>query len=68
MAQLNSAGIHCRQCDCVRSYTGPSKVGLQSCDQCNHSLTQHQVDTQVTYALDTSGRLPGDFEIGAQFE
>ena len=67
MAQLNSAGIHCQECDCVGSYTGPSKVGYAQCD-CKHPLVRHLVDTQAAYAMDTTGRMPDDFEIGAQFE
>jgi hypothetical protein len=68
MARLNSAGIHCYDCGCVSTYTGPTKVGSSKCGQCDHPLVRHQVDTQAGYALDSTGRMPDDFEIGAQFE
>jgi hypothetical protein len=68
MGILSSAGIHCRVCDCIGTYSGPTKVGNKACEICKHELRDHQVDTQVTYALDSSGRLPADFEIGAHFQ
>ena len=67
MSTVKSAGIHCLECDCQRTYTGSTVVGDQRCDSCDHLLRRHQIDTQSTYA-DESGRLPDGFDLGAQFE
>lgn len=67
MARLESAGIHCRACSCVRTYTGSTVVGDKLCESCEHELRAHQVDAQAFY-LDASDRLPPGVALGAHFE
>lgn len=47
MATLNSAGIHCNVCSCIRTYSGSTFVGDEKCDVCDHELRAHRVDAQV---------------------
>lgn len=58
MAILNSAAIHCHDCECGRTYSGTTKVGDQNCEHCDHPLRHHQVDAQAVYAIDATGTMP----------
>lgn len=68
MGRLDSAGIHCWLCPCVRTYTGSTHVGSSLCNECGHELRDHQVDVQAGFALDSTGRMPEGFSFGAHFE